>query len=158
VIQSGDHNSTRPKLTEEAGQVALRDHVEAKAYDARLKHGPLIDADAMTAILDDRSVVRYPVGIRFDAGPLAPGEFAWPQQLGDRPSAGYCLFLHPCFESQPEIWPLLVAYHIPSINYGEIVTENEAELFGATLLGMEVESYYQALCELSDAIQEGVPS
>jgi hypothetical protein len=29
----------------------------------------------------------------------------------------------------------------------------EAELFGATLLGMEVEGYYQRLCELADLLK-----
>ncbi len=47
---------------------------------------------------------------------------------------------------------LLIAYHIPVINYGTIVEALDAELFGATLLGLEVEAYYQALCELADAL------
>ena len=72
--------------------------------------------------------------------------------LADKPSGGFCLFIHPHFEDQPEVWALLIAYHIPSINYGEIVSHDEAELFGATLLGMEQEEYYRALCELVDSI------
>jgi len=140
------------RLSEQDGQTALREHVEQKALEARLAHGLYIDADEIVRILDDRSVVRHPVGIRFDDEPLEPGEFAWPMQLGERPSAGYCLFIHPCFEDQPEVWPLLIAYHIPSINYGEIVSNEEAELFGATLLGLDTDEYYRALCELVDSI------
>jgi hypothetical protein len=41
------------------------------------------------------------------------------------------------------------------INYGSIVETPEAELYGATLLGLEVEAYYQALCELADAMADG---
>jgi hypothetical protein len=38
------------------------------------------------------------------------------------------------------------------VNYGEIVSHEEAELFGATLLGMDVEEYYRALCDLADGV------
>jgi hypothetical protein len=41
------------------------------------------------------------------------------------------------------------------INYGSIVEAEHAELYGATLLGLEVDTYYQALCELADAMSEG---
>ncbi len=142
------------RLTEQDAKTALGDHVEAKANEARLSHGLYIDADAIVRMLDDRAVVRYPVGVRFDAEPLEPGEFAWPMALGEHPSAGFCLFVHPWFENQPDAWPLLFAYHIPSINYGDIVAHEDAERYGAALLGMTVEDYYGALCELVDSIPE----
>ncbi len=143
----------KPKrLTETDAKEALRDHLVAKAIDARLRHGLLIDADEIMRILDDKAVVRYPVGIRFDSQPLEPGEFAWPAPLGETPSNGFCLFINPWFENQPDAWPLLIAYHLPSINYGEIVSGEDAEAFGAALLGLETETYYQALCELVDSI------
>jgi len=150
TIASDDNKPNR--LTEQDGKAALRDHLASKATDARLRHGLYIDADEIMRILDDREVVRYPVGVRFDVQPLEPGEFAWPAPLGDHPSKGYCLFINPWFENQPDAWPLLIAYHLPSINYGEIVCHEDAELFGATLLGLDVETYYQALCELVDSI------
>ncbi|MCK4872759.1 MAG: hypothetical protein KAS72_08555 [Phycisphaerales bacterium] len=136
----------------EHAQQALREHVREKAATARIKYGLYIDADAILKMLDDRDVVRYPVGVRFDADPLEPGEFAHAQPLGEHPRDGFCLFVHPYFENHREIWPLLVAYHIVAINYGEIATADEAELYGATLLGIDVDAYYQALCELADSI------
>jgi hypothetical protein len=111
-----------------------------------------IDADSIIKMLDDPNIVRYPVSIRFDDGPLQPGEFAMPIALGDHPSKGFCLCIHPYFEQQPEAWPLLIAYHIPTINYGEIVSHEDAEHFGATLVGLDTDSYYQAICELADSI------
>ena len=51
-----------------------------------------------------------------------------------------------------EILPLPVAYHNPVINYGHIVEAGDAELYGATLPGPEVEAYHQALCELADSM------
>ena len=140
------------RLTEQDGKSALREHVETKAHEARLSHGLYIDADEIVRMLDDRNVVRYPVGIRFDADPLEPGEFAWPMPLGEHPSAGFCLFVHPWFESQPQVWPLLIAYHIPSINYGDIASHEDAERYGATLLGLSPDEYYKAICELVDSI------
>ncbi len=140
------------KLTEQDARIALKDHLHDKAMQARLKNGLYIDAEMILKLLDDPTFVRYPVSIRFDDEPLLDGEFAAPIPLGEHPSAGFCLCIHPCFEQQPEAWPLLIAYHIPSINYGEIVSHEEAEHFGATLLGLDVEDYYQALCELADSI------
>jgi hypothetical protein len=138
--------------TGEDGLKALRDHVVERAAHARLKYGLYIDHEAVVRMLDDREVVRYPTGLRFDAHGLEPGEFAAPMAIGADPERGFCLLVHPWFEQQREIWPLLIAYHIPSINYGEIVTHVEAELFGATLLGIDVDAYYQALCELADSM------
>jgi hypothetical protein len=140
------------RLTEADAKRSLKDHVFEKARNAHLKFGFAIDAPAIMRILDSREVVRYPVGIRFDAGPLQPGEFACLEALGEHPSQGFCLFVHPCCQNRPEVLPLIVAYYIPSVNYGEIVSSDEAELFGSTLLGMDREEYYHALCELSDSI------
>jgi len=140
------------QLTEQDARVALKDHLGDKAMNARLSHGMYIDADTILKMLDDNAVVRYPVGIRFDSELLQPGEFAMPIALGDHPSKGFCLFIHPYFEQQPQTWPLLIAYHIPSINYGDIVSSEDAEHFGATLLGLDIQTYYEALCELADSI------
>ena len=138
--------------TEEDARVGLRDHVAMKAREARSKYDSEIDADTVLRLLDDRSVVRYPVGIRFDAEPLEPGEFAWPMPLGEHPSQGFCLYMHPWFEGRREAWPLLILYHVPSINYGEIVSHTEAEVFASTLLGLDADAYYAALCELVDTL------
>jgi len=140
------------ELTEGDARVALKDHLGEKAMNAQLSHGMYIDADTIIKMLDDPMFVRYPVGLRFDGGPLEPGEFAAPVPLGEHPSKGYCLFIHPWFENQPDVWPLLIAYHVPSINYGEIVSNEDAEHFGATLLGLDAQTYYNALCELADSI------
>jgi hypothetical protein len=142
----------KERLTEADAKRSLREHVFEKARNAHLKFGFCIDAPTVMRIIDSREVVRYPLGIRFDAGPLQTGEFACLEALGDHPSRGYCLFVHPCFEKRAEVLPLIVAYYIPSVNYGEIVSSEEAELFGATLLGMDVEEYYQALCDLADSV------
>lgn len=143
-----------PRPTPEEAQQSLRDHIVTKAMDARLRRGGLIDRHEMMRLLDDRSVVRYPVGVRFDAQPLQSGEFACIESLGEHPSDGFCLFIHPLFENVDEMIPLLIAYYIPSVNYGDVATHVEAELFGATLLGIDVEEYYTILCSAADTVSE----
>jgi hypothetical protein len=148
----GGYAMKRHVPTDADGRQALREHLVDKASDARAKLGGQIDTSALTALLDDRSVVRYPVTLAFGAERLMPGEFAFAEQIGEHPSLGFRLWLHPCFESQPERWPALVAYHLPTINYGDIVTAADCENFGAVLLGMSVDQYYSRICTLADSI------
>jgi hypothetical protein len=138
--------------TEDEGRIALRDHAVSRALFARSKHGPAIDAAAILRILDDREIVRYPAGIRYDAADLHPGEFAHAMQLSDHPRQGFCLFIHPAFETRRDLLPLIIAYHIPAMNYGDIAEPEDCEAFGAALLGLDVEDYYQRLCSLADSI------
>lgn len=138
--------------TEHDAKAGLRDHVLERARAARERHGPIIDDAAILRVLDDRTVVRYPTGVRFDASPLRAGEFAWAAPLGEHPKDGFCLFVHPIFERRRDLWPLLIAYHIPPINYGDIASAEDCEAFGAALLGLDVEAYYDELCALADAL------
>ncbi len=148
-------NSVGDKAVAEQAKQAFHEHLVEKATAARFKYGLYIDTDAVLKMLSDESVVRYPTTLVFDASPLQTHEFAYPQPLGFHASDGYAWCVHPYFRPQRELWPLLIAYHIPVINYGSIVETPDAELYGATLLGLEVEAYYQALCELADAMAEG---
>jgi len=143
------------KLTAKDAQVALRDHVEEKALAARKRYGGTVDENVMRRMLEDRSVVRYPTRLQFDAEPLEPGEFAHARPLGGKADDGFQLFVHPMLENDPEMLPLAVAYHVVTINYGEIATHEEAEVFGSTLLGLNQEEYYQRLCALADSIPAG---
>ncbi len=141
--------------TAEDARQSLRDHVVAKAAEARLRGGGLIGRAEIMGLLEDRTVVHYPLGVRFDAGPLRQGEFACLENLGEHPADGFRLFVHPRFEADDDAIPLLIAYYIPSVNYGEVVSHVEAELFGATLLGIGVEEYYRTLCSLADSCGAG---
>jgi hypothetical protein len=140
------------RLTADDAREGLRAHLLDRATNARLRYGLYIDADAILRMLRDPEVTRYPTEVAFDAAPLEPGEFACVLPAGGEPADGYRIVIHPEFRARPDIWPLLIAYYIPDINYGEIVTPADAESFGATLLGLEVDAYYQALCELADSL------
>jgi hypothetical protein len=146
------------ELTEDDGYEALRSHVVTKALDARDRYGPRVDAEAMLRLLADPEVVRFPTQVVFDAGPLQPGEFAWTMRLGETPSEGFALVLHPELEARPEDWPLCAAYHLVTINYLDIATSREAELYGAALFGLEVDDYYERLCTIADSLPNRVGS
>ena len=142
----------KPDLTPEAGYAALQAHVAERAHMARARYGPDIDLVKMLAILEDREIVRFPTELRFDAEVLQPGEFGWPQPLGDKPSDGFALVIHPHFRQREEDLPLLIAYQLVAINYLDLANADEAEIFASTLLGIDREEYYSRICQLADGI------
>jgi len=144
--------------TEADGRQALRDHLLDKAAAARERHPDLAAGTAALALLNDREVVRYPAGLRFDAGLLQPCEFGWAMALGEHPREGFCIVVHPAFELRPETWATILAYYIPPINYGDIATPEDCEAFGAALLGIEAEQYYDTLCALADSVGGAGPA
>ncbi len=144
-------SDNRYQPTEEDGKLALREHAILRAMEARHRYGD-IGAEEILALLKDPSLVRFPTILRFDSEPLEPGEFAFSAPLGETPSEGFCLFVHPYFQDKPEALPFLVSYQLVRINYGDVATHEDAEAFGAALLGLETEDYYQKVCALADAI------
>jgi len=131
---------------------ALREHLLRTARLGRQRHSPLRTLAEMQSLLADRDVVRYPVEVVFDAEPLEDGEFAFADMAGTRPDAGYRMCIHPQFEGHATALPLLIAYHLPTINFGPIVNADESEAFGAELLGLDQDAYYTRLCALADSI------
>ena len=140
--------------TEQDGRIALREHAIDKAYAARTRHGPTVDLAAIQRIVEDREIVRFPVRIVFDARGLEAGEFAHAQPVGTHPSEGFMLLVHPSLEHREHVLPAAIAYHIPPINYGDIAEADDCLVFGAALLGLSVDAYYERLCELADSLGE----
>lgn len=138
--------------SEHDGRRALRDHVLERARIARAKHGPAISAEVMRRLLSDPEVLRYPVTVRFSALGLQSGEFAHAEQIGTHPREGFTLYVHPSLESRPDTLPLVMAYHVPPINYGDIAEPEDCEAFGAALLNLPVAEYYRRLCEIADSL------
>jgi hypothetical protein len=141
-------------LTEADGYAALQGHLVDRACQARETYADLANVPRLRELLMDPSVVRFPTRLEFDAEPLLPGEFAWARPEGEHPRDGFTVVVHPLFEERTEDLPLLVAYHIASINYVDVVTHRECELYGAALMGMSVEAYYQRLCAMADELPD----
>jgi len=125
--------------------------IGAGIYD---KYGPRIGWQQLLQILADRTCVRYPCKIVFDAAPLQAGEFAHPVAKGDRPEDGFTLYVHPFFMTQLEQVPLLALYQLVLVNYGAFAAPEDAEAFGAAALGLARDEYYDALCRLADELPD----
>lgn len=140
------------QLTVEDARQSLGAHVAAKGGEIREKFGPHIGWNELQRILNDRASVRYPCEIVFDAAPLEPGEFACALMKGARPDEGYAIVVHPLFLTRLDHLPHLVLYHLVVVNYGDFASSDDAEVFGASVLGLSKEDYYRTLCELADEL------
>jgi len=140
------------QLTAEDARQSLNAHLAAKGAELGEKYGPQISWRALQQLLQDRSAVRYPCEVTFDATPLRKDEFAHAEAKGDRPEDGYTIYVHPFFMTQLPQVPLLVLYQLVRVNYGEFASSDDAETFGASALGWSKEEYYQALCQLADQL------
>lgn len=140
------------QLTADDAKQSLTAHVAIKGAEINEKFGPHIGWKELRRILDDRACVRYPCEIAFDAGQLAPGEFAHPVARSERPEDGFTMFVHPIYMTQLERVPCLVLYQLVLVNYGEFASAEDAETFGAAALGISRDEYYATLCELADEL------
>jgi len=140
------------QLTLDDARQSLTAHVAARAYELRQKYGPHIGWNELLHILDDRDFVRYPCSIEFDAAPLQAGECACAIPSGKTPEEGFTIFVHPLFSLQLQHLPHLVLYQLVVVNYGEFASPDDAETFGAGVLGIPREDYYQSLCGLADEL------
>jgi len=146
------------QLTSEDARQSLTAHAAAKGLEIREKYGPHIGWKELQGILQDRSCVRYPCEILFDAAGLQPGEFAHPVAKGERPEAGFTIFVHPLLLLQLERVPPLVLYQLVLVNYGDFASADDAESFGANALGLSKDDYYRALCEMADEFEPPPPN
>ena len=140
------------QLTAEDARQSLRDHVATKGQEVRAKFGPHFGWAELNQLLNDRTLVRYPCTIAFDALPLQADEFAYPEPLGPCPDDGFRICVHPRFETDLDSVPALVLYQLVAVNYGDFATPDDAEAFGSAALGLNREEYYQRLCQLADQV------
>ena len=143
------------QLTVDDARESLGAHLAAKGAEIRQKYGPHLGWNELLQLLGDRSFVRYPCDIRFEAGPLLSGEFAHPVANGPRPEEGFTIYVHPFFETQLARVPYLVLYQLVLVNYGDFASPDDAETFGSQALGLGKEDYYAALCQMADAVAGG---
>ena len=140
------------QLTAEDAKQSLNAHVTAKGAEIFEKYGPEIGWKQLLRILEDRTAVRYPCEIAFDAAPLQPGELAYPAPKGAYPEEGFRIYVHPSFMMRLEYVPHIVLYQLVLVNYGEFASADDAETFAAAALGLGKDEYYQTLCRLADEL------
>jgi len=144
------------KLTLDDARASLTAHIAAKGQELHEKYGPNIGWSELQRILADRTFVRYPCELVYDASALNDGEFAHPVQKGELPEDGFIMQVHPFFSVMPARVPYLVLYQLVLVNYGEFASPCDAEIFGATALGLSHDEYYDTLCEMADLISESM--
>ena len=134
------------------GEDSLRDHIAAQAVVAHHKHAPLTFA-GLDALLADPECLRYPTRLVFEFGEMAGHQFAEPgPDLRHPEQDGRVLHLRPLLRDRPDLALLAVAYMIPVINYGDIVTDEHCVRYGATLLRMMESEFYDAVCRMADYV------
>ncbi len=150
--QSADLRKLSSAELEQLGQQSLREHLVAQAVVAHQKHGPLTAA-RLDALLHDPDCLRHPVRLVFEFGEMAMHQFAQPDiDWRNAEQDGRVLYVRPLLRSHPDLLPLAVAYMIPLINYGDIISDEHCLAYGATLLGMMEAEYYDQLCALADTV------
>ncbi|MET0081309.1 MAG: hypothetical protein ABW119_22880 [Candidatus Thiodiazotropha lotti] len=145
----------KPKIKKRAGKVihsAVSLHAREKAEEIRRRYNRVIDYQAVLEMIEDRKSVRYPVKLRFVSEGIEPGMFARTEPNSENPDDGYTIILHNCFEHRYDDLPMLILYQLVLVNYGDLATANDAEIFGATILGMDRDTYYQQIAALVDEV------
>lgn len=141
-----------PAELEGLGQQSLRDHLLAQAAVARDRY-PILTENSMEAMLRDPLCLRYPVRLVFEFGEMALHQFAQPDiDWRNTSQDGRVLYVRPLLKNHPELLPFAVAYMIPVINYGNIVTDAHCLAFGTELLGLTEDTFYSKLCSLADLL------
>jgi len=147
-----DLREMSPAQLEQLGQDSLREHLIAQAIVAHQKHGPLT-AEKLDLLLHDPDCLRHPVRLVFEFGEMATHQFAQPDiDWRNTEQDGRVLYVHPLLRGQTGLLPLAVAYMIPLLNYGDVITDEHCLVYGATLLGLMEDEYYQRICALSDFV------
>ncbi len=155
---------------EEATQQELREsmnlHLRQKAQEIIDKYGSIDTFSMLLDVMQDRKFVRYPVNIIYDSSRIEDGLFVksemklldqdhQPDEDDDfiKPiERSYDFFIHEYFEGKPDKLLPLILYHLPAVNYGDIATFEDSEVFGSALMQMTQDDYYQLVCELADSI------
>ncbi|MFI5356116.1 MAG: hypothetical protein ACHQ4G_02150 [Opitutales bacterium] len=140
------------QLTADDARQSLSAHAAVKGAEIHAKYGPEIGWAELGQILADRTCVRYPCELVFDATLLQEGEFAHPVALGESPEAGFKMHVHPLFMTQLADVPTLVLYQIVAVNYGEFASGDDAVAFAAAALGCSEDDYYEKLCEMIEPL------
>ena len=143
------------KVKKRPGKVihsAVSRHAIEKAKEICARYGPVIDYAAVLRLLEDRKSIRYPVEICFVSEGIEAGMFANTQPVSKNPDDGYVISLHQHFEDQTDVLPALILYQSVLVNYGDLATADDAELFASTLLGVERDEYYAQIIALTDAL------
>ncbi len=123
----------------------LMSHATDTASRALERLGGPLSLENLDAFLLDSDCVKYRATIVFDSAPLEPRQFALLVFQGGSPQRVCKLYVHPYFASAREHLPLIVAYMAGAINFGGSVPLSFCEMYGAALMQMPHDEFYEAI-------------
>lgn len=132
------------QVAEDGLTTRLREQGEA----ALAQYGGLRPSNLST-FLEDRNQVRYPTRLVLELGEMGPHQFAQPESDIRNPG-GIMLYLRPSLGKRPDFIVKAVAYMIPVINFGKLISDEHCITYGAALFGMAPGDYYDSICEIAD--------
>lgn len=134
------------------GEDSLMDHLKHQATEARGRHGGLRSSNLET-FLNDRDCVRYPTRLVLEFGEMGPHQFAQPDRdYRSNQLEARVIYLRPILGQRPDLIALAVSYMIPVVNYGQIINDEHCIEYGAALMGLSTNDYYNCICELADFV------
>jgi len=78
--------------------------------------------------------------------------FARTEQVSEDLDEGYVISLHSHFQDRADVLPALILYQLVLVNYGDLATAHDAEVFGSGILGLEQDTFYEQIVSLTDAL------
>jgi len=138
-----------------AGKVihsAITEHATEKARQIRARYDAPMTFEELLKVFNDRKSVRYPVEVRFTDQGIDEGLFAKTEMRSETPADGFVIFIHDYYRDREDVLPALLLYQSVIVNYGDLATSHDAEVFGAGVLGMDREAYYELVCNACDEL------
>ena len=120
----------------------LENHIMVVAEKSMIKFGSIDTLDRLKEFLEHHEVVRFPAKWSF-GDDLGPGQFARLDQNTENEDDGFTIKVNPAFEGMERDIIAAVLYMIVKVNYGKIAKNNEAELFGSSVLGIKRDEYHE---------------
>ncbi|PIE02888.1 MAG: hypothetical protein CSA81_05140 [Acidobacteria bacterium] len=134
---------------------SLSEHVKRRAAFIRDKYelgSPAkIRKELLDVMLSDREVARFPTELFFTSQ-IEEGLFGICRKKSEDPRDGYQILLHSSLKDMGNKLAMFVFYLLVQVNYGDFASCQEAELFAASILDVQVDDYYRELCHLVDTV------
>jgi hypothetical protein len=127
-------------------QALLDRHADAVAARAVAKLGGPLTPENLEQFLGDQDCLRCPTRIAYSSEGLEPHQFAEPIMSAENGVRHCALHVHPRYADQAEALPYFVAYMAAAINYGGAASAELCERYGAALLGLTVDVFYERVC------------
>jgi hypothetical protein len=138
------------EVSPEEFEALLAEHARLRVDDAHARLGGPLCAANMEQFLGDSACLRWKTRVVFDDAPLEAHQFAHPVVSGPPENRECTLYVRPIYARYPESLPYFAAYFAAVINYGIAAGPELCEMYGAGLMALSREAFYDAICRWAD--------